>query len=46
MSQTFCRPHYSSLPPLMRSALDQRSGHGYEEAYAEAREYFKKADAV
>lgn len=42
MQQTFCRPHYSSLPPRMRSALYQRFGEGYEEAYTKAREYFKQ----
>lgn len=46
MSQTFCRPHYSSLPSHMRSALYKRFGDGYEEAYTEAREYFAKADAA
>lgn len=39
MQQTFCRPHYSSLPGRMRSMLYQRFGHGYEEAYTEARKY-------
>jgi len=42
MMQSFCRPHYSSLPPLMRSVLYQRFGEGYEGAYAKAREYFEQ----
>lgn len=37
MMQTFCRPHYSSLPDWMRARLYQRFGDGYEEAYAAAR---------
>jgi hypothetical protein len=46
MSQTFCRPHYSSLPGQMRSMLYQRSGHGYEEAYTAAREYLVNVKAA
>jgi hypothetical protein len=46
MSQTFCRPHYSSLPPGLRSALYQRFGEGYEEAYTTAREYFASVKAA
>lgn len=42
MMQTFCRPHYSSLPGRMRSMLYQRFGNGYEEAYKTAREYLEK----
>ena len=42
MQQTFCRAHYSSLPPRMRSALYQRFGDGYEEAYTAARKYFEQ----
>lgn len=42
MSQTFCRPHYGSLPWHMRSALYKRFGEGYEEAYTNARGYFEK----
>ena len=33
MQQTFCRPHYSSLPQWMRDRLYQRWGDGYEEAW-------------
>ena len=44
MMQTFCRPHYSSLPGRMRSMLYQRFGQGYEEAYTAAREWLKDKD--
>jgi len=40
--QTFCRAHYNTLPGRLRSMLYQRFGHGYEEAYTEAREHFEK----
>lgn len=44
--QTFCRAQYSSLPPRMRSALYQRFGDGYEEAYTKARKYLEEQKAV
>lgn len=40
--QTFCRQHYSSLPPQMRSVLYQRFGEGYEEAYTKALAWLKE----
>lgn len=39
---SFCQAHYFSLPGHMRSMLYQRIGHGYEEAYAEARKYIEQ----
>ena len=44
MQQTFCRPHYSSLPGRMRSMLYQRFGQGYEEAYTAARQWLEERD--
>lgn len=42
--QTFCRAEYSALPRKMRSAIYNRIGDGYEEAYQEARKYlFEKS---
>jgi len=45
-NQTFCKLHYHSLPLAIRDDLYNRFGHGYEEAYTEAREYIAKADVA
>jgi hypothetical protein len=37
--QTFCSSDYFALPKALREALYSRIGEGYEEAYAEARNY-------
>lgn len=41
--QTFCRRHYFALTPMMRAALYNRMGQGYEEAYGAARRVFQAA---
>lgn len=40
-AQTFCSRDYFLLPSPLRKALYRRVGHGYEEAYKEAREFLK-----
>jgi hypothetical protein len=44
---SFCATCYHHLPQEMKSALYQRSGHGYEAAYDAAVKYLEgeKADA-
>lgn len=40
--QTFCRQDYFKLSPSMRSALYNRFGDGYEEAYTAARAWLSE----
>lgn len=40
-SQTFCTRDYFLLSSPLRKALYKRVGHGYEEAYKEAREFLE-----
>jgi hypothetical protein len=42
--QSFCRPCYSSLPPLLRKALYKRVGEGYEHAYDEAAAFLRSRE--
>jgi hypothetical protein len=37
--QSFCRVCYFNLEVPLRQSLYKRFGHGYEEAYMEAKEY-------
>lgn len=43
--KTFCQKHYYALPKPMQSALYQRFGEGYEEAYTAARKWLKEQAA-
>lgn len=44
--QTFCSSDYFALPKDIRNALYNRIGEGYEQAYAEARKFFKEKAEV